>query len=207
MQRLAIFGGTFDPVHNGHVHTAAALAKQFDLEAVHMVPCFQPVHRDQPSTPSEHRLKMLQLACEQHAALVPDAREIHRGGPSYSFDTVLSFREQLPHAALFMVMGADAFKHFHQWHRADEFLNVVNVVVVHRGGEPAPDIENSRWSDAYQSPATDIQCSLGALTSVQLPLWTTSSTAIRQRLSQGKAIANDVPPAVAQYIELHQLYR
>lgn len=207
MQRLGILGGTFDPVHNGHVHTAVALADYVRLDRLHMVPCFQPVHRDTPSTPAEHRLAMLQQACKVHPKLQADDRELQRGGPSYSIDTVHAFRAEYPDAVIFMVMGADAFRQFHTWRNADEFLSVVNIVVVHRGGEPAPDLAASNWAQAIHDNPSDIQCSRGALSSVQLPLWATSSTAIRQRLQQGEGIENDVPSAVAQYIELHKLYR
>lgn len=207
MQRLGIFGGTFDPVHNGHVHTAVALAEHLRLERLHMVPCFQPVHRDTPNTPADHRFAMLQQACSAHPRLHADDRELQRGGPSYSIDTMRAFRDEHPDAALFMVMGADTFRHFHTWREADAFLRVVNIVVVHRGGEPVPDLKNSQWAEAIHDKPSDIQCSRGALTSVQLPLWATSSTAIRQRLQQGEGIEHDVPGAVAQYIELHKLYR
>lgn len=207
MQRIGVFGGTYDPVHNGHLHTAVALVERLDLARLHMVPCFQPVHRDSPSTPTEHRWAMLQQACSAHPALLADDRELQRGGPSYSIDTMQSLRDEYPDAALFMVMGADAFRHFGSWHRADDFLQLVNIVVVHRGGEPAPDVAASTWASAYQPLLGKIVCSRGALTSVQCPLWTTSSTAIRQTLVEGGDIGSDVPAAVAQYIELHQLYR
>lgn len=207
MQRIAVFGGTYDPVHSGHINTAIALAGHLQLQRVHMVPCFQPVHRDAPATPSEHRLAMLQQACQPHAELHADDRELRRGGASYSIDTMHSFREEFPEASIFMVMGADAFVHFGAWHRANDFLDVVNIVVVHRGGEPAPDVESTPWAHAYQRQSADIQCSRGALTSVQLPLWTTSSTAIRQTLQKGGDTGNDLPAAVAQYIDRHQLYR
>ena len=207
MQRIGVFGGTYDPVHNGHLHTAMALVERLELARLHMVPCYQPVHRDSPATPTEHRWAMLQHACEAHSALFADDRELQRGGPSYSIDTMQSLRDEFPDTAIFMVMGADAFRHFGSWHRADEFLSVVNIVVVHRGGEPAPDVSQSAWSSAYQPLLSEIVCSRGALTSVQCPLWTTSSTAIRQTLAEGGDIGSDVPAAVAQYIELHQLYR
>lgn len=207
MQRLGVFGGTFDPVHNGHVNTALALAERMDLDALHMVPCYQPVHRDAPAMPALHRWGMLEHACAVHPVLVPDDRELRRGGPSYSIDTMQALRDENPDSAIYMVMGADAFRSFDAWHRASDFLALVNIVVVHRGGEPAPDIAVTRWGGAYRSVDDAIQCSLGALTSVQLPLWTTSSTAIRQTLATGGDIGSDVPEAVAQYIELHQLYR
>ncbi|HSG62480.1 MAG TPA: nicotinate-nucleotide adenylyltransferase [Pseudomonadales bacterium] len=207
MQRIGVFGGTFDPVHSGHVNTALSLAQHLDLAFVHMVPCFQPVHRDAPSTPADHRFAMLERVCHAHPTLIADDRELRRGGPSYSIDTMHALREERPESAIFMVMGADAFRYFESWHRADEFLSVVNIVVVHRGGQPAPDIVSSRWRDAYRSVDDAIQCSLGALTSVQLPLWTISSTAIRRTLADGGELGTEVPEAVAQYIELHQLYR
>jgi len=207
MQRIGVFGGTFDPFHNGQVHTALELAEYMRLDKVHMVPCFQPVHRTTPSTLAEHRLAMLQAACQEYSTLVADDRELRREGPSYSIDTMQDFRSQFEDAAIFMVMGADAFEHFGSWYRADEFLNLVNIVVVHRGGEPEPQVATSAWASAHRDVSSEIECSRGALTSVQLNPWTTSSTAIRRALSTGVQVDTDLPDAVARYIDFYQLYR
>lgn len=208
MQRIALFGGTFDPIHNGHIHSALELAKQCDLARVHMVPCYQPVHRGAPQLTAEQRMAMLQLACQPHALLYPDDRELRRQGASYSIDTLQSLREEYGSAVqLNLVMGADAFAHVASWYRCHDFLELANIIVLWRAGEPEPDLAHSIYSDAIKTLADAIQCSRGALTSVQLTPWRISSTQIRASLSAGEPVDQYLPAAVSKFIAEQQLYR
>jgi nicotinate-nucleotide adenylyltransferase len=208
MQRIALFGGTFDPIHNGHLHSALELVQQYHLARVHMVPCYQPVHRVAPQLTAEQRFQMLQLACQPHSVLHADDRELRRQGPSYSIDTLQSLRDEYGNdAQLNLVMGADAFAQFDGWHRSDDFLDLANIVVMWRAGELPPNLVASDYSNAIKSHDDAIQCSRGALTSVQLTPWEISSTQIRASLAAGESVVQYLPEAVSKFVAEQQLYR
>jgi nicotinate-nucleotide adenylyltransferase len=135
---VGIFGGTFDPVHHGHLRTAYELRQQLQIERVHFVPASQPPHRPQPEAPVELRLAMLEAALDGEAGFVVDRREIDRDGTSYSIDTVCSLRDEYPDHVLCLLLGMDAFAGLPEWHRWEELLDIVNIVVARRPGASLP---------------------------------------------------------------------
>jgi nicotinate-nucleotide adenylyltransferase len=138
MRPIGIFGGTFDPIHYGHLRTALELRELLDLGTVHLVPCANPPHRVAPMTDGALRLRMVRAAVRDEPGFVADARELERDGPSYTIDTLASFREEFLDRSLCLLLGMDAFLGLPQWHRWHQLLDFAHVVVAHRPGWEAP---------------------------------------------------------------------
>ena len=138
MRPIGIFGGTFDPIHYGHLRTAFELLQSLDFEEVRFIPCGDPPHRGVTFAPAALRLDMVQLATRDEPTFVVDNRELQRTGPSYSIDTLASLREEFPNRSLCLITGMDAFLGLPTWHRWDEILDFAHIVVAHRPGWRAP---------------------------------------------------------------------
>jgi nicotinate-nucleotide adenylyltransferase len=135
---VAVFGGTFDPVHYGHLRTAYELKHKLRFDEVRFVPCGEPPHRTAPITPADVRVRMLEAAIGGEPGFAVDLREIERKGPSYTVDTLRSLREDLPTAPLCLLLGMDAFLDLPLWHEWHHLLDHAHVVVAHRPGWQAP---------------------------------------------------------------------
>jgi nicotinate-nucleotide adenylyltransferase len=135
---IGIFGGTFDPIHYGHLRTALEMEQTLGLSRVHFVPCAKPPHRSEPMTDGRLRLKLVKAAIRGERKFVADNRELERAGPSYTVDTLASFREEFPRRSLCLLVGMDAFLGLPKWHRWRELLTLAHVVVAHRPGWRAP---------------------------------------------------------------------
>ncbi|PKM15335.1 MAG: nicotinic acid mononucleotide adenylyltransferase [Gammaproteobacteria bacterium HGW-Gammaproteobacteria-2] len=204
------YGGTFDPVHLGHVALARAAVASLRAE-VRLVPAANPPHRDLPSASAEHRARMLSLAIAGEPGLCVDERELRRGGPSYSVLTALELREQLgEHAPLGMLLGADAFIGLPSWRLWRELIALVHLVVAVRPGypleqlpEPLAQMVEGHWSergeDLHRLPA-------GRVFVLSAGSYPQSSTQLRQRLRDGGNWQSMVPTAVAGYIRDNHLY-
>lgn len=129
---IGILGGTFDPIHLGHLRLALELKESLNLSRVHIIPCYRPVHRKLPVANPKERLEMVQQAVNNEPALVADDREIRRQNPSYMIDTILEMRTEFPDHALCLLLGIDAFLGFASWHRWKELLTEVHLIVAHR---------------------------------------------------------------------------
>ncbi len=138
MKPIGIFGGTFDPIHYGHLRTAFELLQTLHLDEVRFVPCGDPPHRGLTFAPAALRLDMVRLATRDEPGFVVDDRELHREGPSYSIDTLASLREEFPRHSLCLITGMDAFLGLPTWHRWEEILDFAHIVVAHRPGWRAP---------------------------------------------------------------------
>ncbi len=138
MRPVGIFGGTFDPIHYGHLRTALELKALLGLDRVHIVPCANPPHRSAPMSGGPLRLRMVAAAVRGEQGFVADARELERDGVSYTIDTLASFRAELPDRSLCLLLGMDAFLGLPQWHRWRELTDVAHIVVAHRPGWNAP---------------------------------------------------------------------
>jgi nicotinate-nucleotide adenylyltransferase len=134
MRPIGIFGGTFDPIHYGHLRTALELKVLLDLAAVHFVPCANPPHRTMPMTDGRLRLRMVEAAIRGEAGFVADDRELARAGVSYTIDTLQSFRAELGGRSLCLLLGMDAFLGLPEWHRWQELTTLAHIVVAHRPG-------------------------------------------------------------------------
>jgi len=194
--KIALFGGTFDPIHSGHLAIARAAADAEGLDRVVFIPAGKPPHKaDQAQAPYLDRYRMVQLACEQdarfEASRLEDPARLE-GRRSYSYDTIRAFRKTLqPDDELFFLLGEDAFADLGIWYRLEEVAEMVEFLVVSRpegGGERAPKLPGlrARWVRGVQHPA--------------------SSTEIRRRAATGEPLDDLVPRNVATYITEHGLY-
>lgn len=212
---VAILGGTFDPVHDGHLHLAQDVRRALALPEVRLVPGGDPPHRGGPAAPAQARLAMLRLAVQNQPGLVVDAREIERGGKSYTVDTLEELRAGNASRPLLLILGADAFHGLPSWHRWRDVLRLAHLVVAARPGidlerdlpaELAPEWRSRRIADPsllHSTPA-------GAIYRQAITPHPISATAIRMQLARGKAgraaVIRLLPPSVLAYIDSHHLY-
>jgi nicotinate-nucleotide adenylyltransferase len=137
---IGVFGGTFDPVHYGHLRTAFELLQALRLAEVRFIPCSDPPHRGRTFASAAERLRMVAVAIEDQDGFVVDDRELARAGPSYTIDTLISLREEFPRHPLGLILGMDAFLGLQAWHRWEDILDIAHIVVAHRPGWKAPDL-------------------------------------------------------------------
>ena len=210
VRRVGILGGTFDPVHIGHLRGALEVAEFMGLDELRLLPNARPPHRDTPQVTANDRLAMVRQAVEGAERLSVDARELSRDKPSYTIDTLESIRAELaPDDALFLLLGWDAFCGLPGWHRWEELLQHCHILVLQRPDadvEP-PDALRNLLAARSQNDPTALPGPAGHISFVwQTPL-AVSATQIRQLLASGKSVRFLVPDAVLAYIEAHDLYR
>jgi nicotinate-nucleotide adenylyltransferase len=195
--RLGLLGGTFDPIHNGHLAVADAAIACARLDRVLLIPSNQPPHRPPALGSVEDRLAMCRLAAEGHPRLEVSDVEARRSGPSYTLDTLEQLRRQRPDDSLFLILGWDAAREFGSWHRPEDVLALVEPVIVNRPGLQSPGEVELRA--AGLDPARTVVC----------PQRTPDAraTQVREVAAQGGRLDRMVPPAVAEYIRAHALYR
>ncbi|MGD8556254.1 MAG: nicotinate-nucleotide adenylyltransferase [Chromatiales bacterium] len=205
---IGVFGGTFDPVHNGHLRTALDVQEALGIRRIHFVPLKEAVHRDQPGTPAELRCALVQAAVADQPGFIMDNRELHRDGPSWSYHTLESFRREYPDEPLCFLMGGDAFNGYLQWHRPLEILELAHLVVMQRpdairpGGELAALLDRRQTCEAgdlHASPAGRIF--LQPVTQLDI-----SASDIRQRIAVGRSARFLVPEQVLGIIQQLRLY-
>ena len=169
MRPIGIFGGTFDPIHYGHLRTALELKETLALEQVRFVPCANPPHRATPMTDGAVRLKLVKAAIRGEPGFVADERELEREGPSYTVDTLESFRADYPKRSLCLLLGMDAFLNLPSWHRWQELLSLAHIVVAHRPGWRVPDVGTlgELLRDRRTAAATELRASPAGRVHVQ----------------------------------------
>ena len=137
---MGVFGGTFDPIHYGHLRTAFELMEAVHLSEVRFLPAGTPPHRETPEASAQERLAMVAAAIGGQPGFIVDDRELRREGPSYSVDTLLDLRAEFAHRSICLIVGMDAFLGLPQWYHWREILQLAHVVVAHRPGWRAPDM-------------------------------------------------------------------
>ena len=140
MNSMGVFGGTFDPIHYGHLRSAFEMLQALRFAEVRFMPCGNPPHREQPVASSDLRLQMVNVATEGQEGFVVDDRELNRSGPSYSVDTLSELREEFKDRSMALMIGMDAFLGLPKWHHWREILRLSHIVVAHRPGWRAPDM-------------------------------------------------------------------
>lgn len=201
-QRLGLFGGSFDPVHYGHLLLAECCREQAGLDQVIFLPAAVPPHKqDRPVTPSAYRVEMLELAIAGHEHFCVSRYEADRQGVTYTVETLNYFRREFPEAELFLLLGADMFNDLPHWRQADEVCRLAFPLVARRAG--AAEIDFS-----LLAPLVDPE-RLQAVRrhQVEMPAIGISSTDIRRRVAAGRSIRYQTPRAVEEYIRTHGLYR
>ncbi len=132
---IGIYGGSFDPVHLGHLQTAASVKNELNIDRLFMLPCFEPVHKNSLNYTSKQRLQMLDLAIKEFNSLEIDTREILRGGSSFMIDTLLDLKESFKNESICLIIGMDSFINFKTWKNWDEFSKLIHLVVLPRNGD------------------------------------------------------------------------
>jgi len=207
---VAVLGGTFDPVHHGHLRLAIDIAETLGVEELRLMPGYQPVHRNNPSATAEQRLKMLQLAVEDIDILTVDDRELRRKGPSYTLLSLQEIRAEIGgDKPLYFILGEDAFNQFDSWYQWKDLINYAHLLVAVRPGKH-PDVsgelktfihENEYKGDGFpQTPS-------GNLVWLDNPMLEIASRDIRQRIIHNKNIRYLLPVNVFNYLESLKIYR
>ena len=208
--RLGWMGGTFDPIHCGHLDVAIAARKALKLEQVYLVPARVPPHRSAPVASTADRLAMVTLAAEAHDWLRVSDIELTGSGPSYTTDTLDRLEAQGTNlTSLHVITGADAFAEILTWKRAPELLDRCPFVVVSRPGFPAPALRITLPTLAHRMVDAN-DCDWTARPSIFLvdaPTAPVTSTEVRARASAGTSLEGLVPATVASYINRHELYQ
>ena len=209
-KRIGIFGGTFNPVHIGHLRSALEVADTMQLDELRLIPSARPPHRAEPQVSAEQRLALVRLAVENAHPLSVDDRELKRDRPSYTIETLESLRQELGwDVELFLVMGWDAYCGLPSWHRWQELLEYSHILVLQRPDADAEAPEALRDLQAARS-APDPMAIKGAYGQIGF-IWQTplaiSATKIRHLLNQGQSVRYLVPDAVLNYLQVHGLYR
>lgn len=206
---IGVFGGTFDPIHFGHLRTALDVLQAVGLDEVRFIPLHGAVHRDQPETPAAIRLEMVRLATRQQAEFVVDDREIERAGDSYTVETLTSLHQEYPARSLCLLLGMDAFNGFPGWHRPDQILRLAHLVVMQRPGEEGPKdaevkalLEDRRASTASQLRTRDC----GLILQQPVTQLEISASKIRSLIAQGRTPRFLLPEVVLQLVESNHLY-
>lgn len=205
--RIGFFGGSFDPVHNGHLELACCCQQQASLDEIWFTPAaVQPLKQRGPRATKTNRLAMLELAIASEPGGPPPRTswhvcrlEIDRGGVSYTVDTLRQIHAERPDDELFILLGSDTLRELFAWREPEEIFRLARPLFVQRAGSPRPEV-----------PAIVLQAISGGKVlpqTIQMPLMSVSSTEIRDRLAAGHSIDDMVPPAVAQYIAKNGLYK
>ena len=210
MKPIGIFGGTFDPIHYGHLRSAFEMLQALRFDEVRFMPCGDPPHRGITYASAQQRLRLVQLAIEGQPGFIADDRELRRDGPSYTVDTLLSLRAEFPERSLGLIVGMDAFLGLPGWHRWDEILGVAHIVVAHRPGWKAPDIGvlgdliteygTHRVNDLHAELQGRIH--IHAVTQLEI-----ASTEIRDLNAAGRDPRFLMPDAVRQEISETEIYQ
>jgi nicotinate-nucleotide adenylyltransferase len=207
---VGLLGGTFDPIHYGHLAAARAAQQALTLDHVWFVPSARPPHRpDSPQASEYHRLAMIRLAIEDGDGWEVADLELRRHGPSYTYDTLTTLnRDGLPPSQIFFITGADAFAEIATWHRYPDVLDLAHFVVVARPGYPISTLRGRVPALAHRmiEPADLAVSSTPRVILVAAETPDVSSTAIRGRAARHESIDGFVPPTVAAYIAQHCLY-
>lgn len=209
MRPAGIFGGTFDPIHYGHLRTAFEMLQALRFDEIRFMPCGDPPHRGVTFADAAHRLEMVQVAVEGQPGFVVDDRELHREGPSYTIDTLEALRQEQPGRSLGLIVGMDAFLGLPGWHRWREILDFAHIVVAHRPGWRAPDIGplgemlnehgTLRVDDLHENSHGSVH--IHAVTQLEI-----SSTEIRELVEAGRDPRFLMPDAVRDVIAATSCY-
>ena len=203
MSAMGVFGGTFDPIHIGHLRTAFEMLQALHFEEVRFMPCGSPPHRGLPHADAKLRLEMVRVATEGQYGFVVDDRELERDGPSYSVDTLSALRTEFPLRPIALIIGMDAFLNLPKWYHWREILQLAHIVVAHRPGWRAPDMGplgelledrgTHRISDLHQAKAGKIY--IHDVTQLEI-----SSSDIRNLVNMGRDPRFLLPDAVSDVI-------
>jgi len=207
---IGIFGGTFDPVHFGHLRPALEVQQALGLNEVRFIPAGQPPHRETPYASTPQRLSMLRAAIEDQPGFVVDERELRREGPSYMVDTLASLREEVGQTPLCLILGYDAFLGLPGWHQWNSLIELAHLVITHRPGWSHDELDDALQSLVKQCETGVERLSeqaAGGLLFVPVTQLDISATIIREQIRAGQDIRYLLPDTVYRIIREQKLYR
>jgi len=196
--RLGIFGGTFDPVHYGHLLLAETCRQELDLDEVRFLPAGNPPHKSHDISDGHARADMIKLAVSGYPEFKVDRREIRRAGPSYTVLTLDEIASEFPESELFFLMGADSLVDFPGWREPDRILELSTVVACNRPGHPLPDKE--------QLVSVTGELDTSRILMKTMPGTDISATDLRDRIDDGRGLRFLTPRAVEMFLTEHKLY-
>ncbi len=207
-RRIGLFGGTFDPVHFGHLRPAVEIAEQFALDTLYLMPNHRPGHRGPTSATTAQRIAMLELAIKGSERLQVDTREAERNEATYTFDTLAELVNEQPEATIVFFLGMDSFAEFNRWHNWEGVLELANLVVMNRPGAIHTDFSQELMARQADRKGTKIvNGSTGVIESCDVTQLDISATEVRRRIAEGLSIRFLLPDVVSEYIDAHSLYR
>ncbi|MBQ77376.1 MAG: hypothetical protein CL692_02220 [Cellvibrionales bacterium] len=213
IKRIGVFGGTFDPVHLGHMGSAKALLTAQGLDEIYFMPCLQHPHDKRPMANAEQRLAMLNLAVQGQSSFHVDDRELARSGKSFTVDSLIDIREEVgEQAVLLFFLGSDAFAQFHRWQRWETIFSLANVAVIERANaQSVQAIESLELKQKINQAVDFVDAPHGQITIASLPPYPVSSTLLREQLLQASTssslLTEFMSPQVLDYIYQQHLYR
>lgn len=201
-QRIGLYGGTFDPIHIGHLLVAEQVCEKLQLDCICFLPAAKAPHKvEQKSVDGKHRLEMVQLATSGNSRFRVDDRELRRGGTSYTVDTLAELTQEQPHHDFVLLIGNDSLEELHTWREPARICELAFVAVVARGGQARPDM-NKLLTYLPANQRAQLESHL-----VPIPQIEISSTEIRANIQHSRSVRYQLHPAVEAYIAANQLYR
>jgi nicotinate-nucleotide adenylyltransferase len=210
---IAILGGTFNPIHLGHLYLAEQLQEKCNFDSIRFMPAALPALKDTPSVTAEHRAEMVDIAISDYPYFAVDTRELSRPGTSYTIDTLVLLRGELGNqVSLCWLMGSDAFAYLNAWHRWQELLNYAHLIVVKRpNNRDLSDLNSEVQNLLNQYEAKSIEeirlQAHGKILIQEIAALDISSTDIREKIATGQDVSHLVPCGVLNYIQTHGLYQ
>jgi len=207
IKKVGVLGGTFDPVHKGHIQMALEAKAVLGLDELRLIPCHQPYHREQaPSLSSEQRLHLLSLAIRDIDGLMIDDRELARKGPTYTVDTLLALRQELgDDCALVLLMGVDAYQSFERWHRWQEIERLAHIGVITRPGYELASTLAQKLLPYQRAQTLILEHTAGESLLLPLSAMPISATEVRAQLANGQ-MPDTLSAPVADFIRDNRLY-
>lgn len=207
MRHIGVFGGSFNPVHRGHIIAADSARMQLELDEVRFLPAAHSPFKTRSALSDAHRIDMLKRAIEGHPAFKIDTQELLRSGPSYTLDTLTAITNDRPGDRLYLLIGMDAWQTFEFWHQWQTILELGHLVVLSRPGY-SPSALSEYWREKMVTGSQELKNSTaGRLMFVTVPASKAASNTIREQIQQGLDVSDDLPGSVHNYILEHQLYR
>jgi nicotinate-nucleotide adenylyltransferase len=212
MDIIGLFGGTFNPIHQGHLALAHSVMNALGCHQIRFIPAAIPPHKTMPTVTAHHRAAMVGLAIAAEPRFVLDTCELERSGPSYTIDTLTDMHQRFPQASLVLILGQDSYNQLPTWYRWQSLLDLAHILVVHRAhGEENLYVHTSHTGKLINSadaPLAFAQSRHGKLCYFTTTPPDIASTRIRHTLAIGDPrVQHDLPAAVWEYIQEHQLYR
>lgn len=203
---IILFGGTFDPIHQGHLHIADLADKIIQPDSIQFIPCKSPVHKSSPGANANQRLEMLQLALFSNTNYVIDDIEIKRDCESYAVTTIQTYREKYPDTLLFWLMGTDSLQQFKQWYQWEKILTMCHLIAIERPqviiqAEPDIPVHNNYNQSLFHKHR------VGHAVIIRTAGIDISSSEIRQHYWDTPKIRDSLPKSIENYISQHNLYK